>query len=249
MAWAAVTGASPLAVTAVAQAASDDALSAALGIVQPVLEYAGTVAFAVSGALLAARKRMDLVGVVVLGCIVAVGGGTTRDLLLQEPVFWVTSPTFVVVAAVVAVMTLPLHRQGIIQWGERYNLISVSDAAGMALFVITGTNVALQAQASPVAAALVGVIAGVGGGIIRDVLAMQIPDVLRNGQFYASAAFIGAVLYVLLLQLPVSPVAVFWLPILIIFTIRMASLGRGWGVPTMSLTERPSPPGSDTGNR
>jgi uncharacterized membrane protein YeiH len=240
-----VTGAATLAVAAVAQTASGETLSAALGIVQPALEYAGTVAFAVSGALLAARKRMDLVGVMVLGSIVAVGGGTTRDLLLQRPVFWVTSPTFVVVAAVVAMMALPLHRWGVIQWGERYNLINISDAAGMALFVITGTNVALQAQASPVAAVLIGVIAGVGGGIIRDVLAMQIPDVLRNGQFYASAAFIGAVLYALLLQLPVSPLAVFWLPILVIFTIRMASLRGGWGVPTMSLTERRPPSGGD----
>lgn len=245
MAWAAVTGAATLAVAAVAQTASGETLSAALGIVQPALEYAGTVAFAVSGALLAARKRMDLVGVMVLGSIVAVGGGTTRDLLLQRPVFWVTSPTFVVVAAVVAMMALPLHRWGVIQWGERYNLINISDAAGMALFVITGTNVALQAQASPVAAVLIGVIAGVGGGIIRDVLAMQIPDVLRNGQFYASAAFIGAVLYALLLQLPVSPLAVFWLPILVIFTIRMASLRGGWGVPSMSLTERRPPSGGD----
>jgi uncharacterized membrane protein YeiH len=231
-------------VDGVAQATSDDPLSAALGIVQPILEYAGTIAFAVSGALLAARKRMDLVGVLVLGCIVAVGGGTARDLLLQQPVFWVASPTFVVVAAAAAVATLPLHRQGIIQWGQRYNLISVSDAAGMALFVITGTNVALQANASPIAAALVGVIAGVGGGIIRDVLAIEIPDVLRNGQFYASAAFIGAVLYVLLLELPVSPLALFWLPILVIFTIRIYSLRRGWGVPTVSLTEPHPPPGT-----
>ena len=231
-------------VEGVAQAASDDPLSAALGIVQPILEYAGTIAFAVSGALLAARKRMDLVGVLVLGCIVAVGGGTARDVLLQQPVFWVASPTFVVVAAVVAVATLPLHRRGIIQFSQRFNLMSISDAAGMALFVITGTNVALQADASPIAAVLVGVIAGVGGGMIRDVLAMEIPDVLRNGQFYASAAFIGAVLYVLLLELPVSALAVFWLPILVIFTIRIYSLRRGWGVPTVALTGPHPPPGT-----
>lgn len=167
-----------------------DLISGVLATVQPILEYAGTIAFVVSGAVLA---RANAWTVVVLGCIVAVGGGTTRDVLLQQPVFWVTRPTFVMVAAVVAVATLPLHREGIIQWGTRYNLVSISAAAGMALFVITGTNVALPAEASPVAAALVRVIAGVGGGIIRYVLAMQIPDVLRNGQFYASAAFIGAV--------------------------------------------------------
>jgi uncharacterized membrane protein YeiH len=218
-----------------AQSASE-ATEDVLGFLQTGLEYAGTIAFAISGAMLAGRKRMDVAGVVALACIVGVGGGTIRDLLLGEtPVFWVESPAFVLVAAITALLTIPLHRYGAIQWGERYHVVRLSDAAGMALFVIVSASVAIDVGASPLSAAIVGVIGGIGGGIIRDVLANEIPEVLRNGEFYATAAFLGALLYVGLLELDVEPVAVFWIPILVIFGIRVLSLYRGWGMPTVSL--------------
>lgn len=218
---------------------SQPAVSDELGIFDPILEYAGTVAFAISGAMVAARRKMDIVGIVVLSCMVAVGGGTIRDLLLGLPVFWISDPTFVVVAALVALVAIPLHNRGSMQWTQRFNLINISDAAGMALFAVTSTGIALEAGANWLAAALVGVIAGVGGGIIRDMLANKIPDVLRNGQFYASAAFIGALAYVGLRALPVSALLIVWIPILLIFGIRMVSLKRGWGVPAPALKDVP----------
>jgi uncharacterized membrane protein YeiH len=229
-----------------AQAAvSDQTIKGALGVLQDIMEYAGTIAFAISGALVAGRKHMDVVGVVVLGSIVAVGGGTLRDLLVGDfPVFWVTSPTFVVVGAVVALATIPLFKIGTIAVLQRYNLVQISDAAGMALFVVTGTNVALAAGADSLAAAIVGVIAGVGGGIIRDVLARKIPDVLTNGQFYASAAFLGAIVYVILLQTPLSPFVSVWVPIIIIFGIRLLSINYGWGVPKFRIDPDDDPPPS-----
>jgi uncharacterized membrane protein YeiH len=229
-----------------AQAAvSDQTINGALGVLQDIMEYAGTIAFAISGALVAGRKHMDVVGVVVLGSIVAVGGGTLRDLLVGDfPVFWVTSPTFVVVGAVVALATIPLFKAGTIAVLQRYNLVQISDAAGMALFVVTGTNVALAAGADSLAAAIVGVIAGVGGGIIRDVLANKIPDVLTNGQFYASAAFLGAIVYVILLQTPLSPFVSVWVPIIVIFGIRLLSINYGWGVPKFRIDPDDDPPPS-----
>lgn len=229
-----------------AQAAvSDQTIKGALGVLQDIMEYAGTIAFAISGALVAGRKHMDVVGVVVLGSIVAVGGGTLRDLLVGDfPVFWVTSPTFVVVGAVVALATIPLFKAGTIAVLQRYNLVQISDAAGMALFVVTGTNVALAAGADSLAAAIVGVIAGVGGGIIRDVLAGKIPDVLTNGQFYASAAFLGAIVYVVLLQTSLSPFVSVWVPIIVIFGIRLLSINYGWGVPKFRIDPGEDPPPS-----
>jgi uncharacterized membrane protein YeiH len=204
----------------------------ALGVLQDVLQYVGTVAFAISGALLAGQKRMDLAGVVVLGAIAAVGGGTARDLLLgQLPVFWVNDPTFIVVAAVTALLTPALFRSGALQPLQRFKLVQLSDAAGLALFVVAGVNVALSAGADPVSAAAIGVIAGVGGGIVRDMLANQVPDVLKGGRFYATAALAGALLYLLLLQLPVSPLITVWAPILVIFGLRVLSVNYGWGVP------------------
>lgn len=214
---------------------AEQTVKEALGILQTVMEYAGTIAFAISGALAAGRKRMDYVGVVILGSIVAVGGGTIRDLIVGETVFWIDDPTYLIVASLTGLATIPLTRTRTLDQLRRFRLIQISDAAGMALFVVTGTNVALAAGADHLAAAIVGVISGVGGGILRDVLANDTPDVLVGGQFYASAAFLGAASYVLLLQVPISKLLVFWIPIVVIFGIRSASLYYGWGVPTFEI--------------
>jgi uncharacterized membrane protein YeiH len=221
------------------QATTDQTVTEALGTLQTILQYVGTVAFGISGALVAGQKRMDLAGVVVLGCIVAVGGGTTRDLLLGNvPVFWVNDATYVLVGAAAALVTVPLFRTGTVQTLQQHNLVDVFDAAGMALFVITGTNVALSAGASNFSAAIIGVISGVGGGMIRDVLAGQIPGVLKSGHLYATAAFAGALLYVLLLELSIAPIAALWVPAFAIFSIRMLSLRYGWGIPKFDVSDQ-----------
>ena len=221
-----------------AQSSTDQTITEALGAVQTVLEYAGTVAFGISGALVAGRKRMDIAGVIVLGAIVAVGGGTMRDLLLgQLPVFWVNDPTFVIVGILAALATIPLFKTGALQALQNYNLVDLSDAAGLSLFVVTGTSVALSAGAGNLSAAIIGTIAGVGGGVIRDVLANQVPTVLRSGQLYATAAFAGALLYVLLLEFSIAPLIALWFPVLTIFGLRVMSLRYGWGVPKVDLTQ------------
>ena len=94
------------------QALDGESVTEILGTIETVLEYAGTVAFALSGALLASRKRMDLVGVVSLGVIVSIGGGTIRDLLLQQPVSWIEDPAFFVVGFVTALLTIPAAKIG-----------------------------------------------------------------------------------------------------------------------------------------
>lgn len=215
--------------------AAPETVEQALGVLENILEYSGVVAFAISGALLASRKRMDLVGVVGLGTIVAVGGGTTRDLLLGQPVFWVQNPTFAIVGAVTGLATIPLVRTGVLRLADRYHLVQLFDAAGMALFVVVGTSIALNTGANAVSAVIIGVVAGVGGGILRDVLANELPSVLTDGQFYASAALFGAVIYVLLSQAEVSRLVTVWLPIAVIFLVRGLSLRFHWGVPNIEL--------------
>lgn len=223
---------SELSTALLAQASTDQSVTDALGALQNVLQYVGTVAFGISGALVAGQKRMDFVGVVVLGIIVAVGGGTIRDLILPDTtVFWVDDPTFIVVGALAAGLTIPMFKVGALKKIQDASLDDLFDAAGMALFVITGTNVALSAGADNFSAALIGVISGVGGGMLRDVLANQIPGVLKSGHLYATAAFAGALLYVLLLELNMSPVVALWVPAISIFAIRMLSLHYGWGLP------------------
>ncbi|NNU26828.1 TRIC cation channel family protein [Isoptericola sediminis] len=221
---------------AAALATEPDAVTTTLGVVQRVLEYLGTVAFAISGAFAAGRKRMDLVGVVVLGSAVAIGGGTLRDLLIgRTPVFWVTEPTFLLVGVVASLLVVPLARTRTLDLLRRLQIIEISDAAGMALFVVIGTNVALSAGANEVSAAVVGVMAGVGGGVIRDVLANEVPEVLSNAQFYATAALLGAAVQLGLRQLGADPAVVFWVPLVLILTVRLLAVRLGWGMPTFSV--------------
>jgi uncharacterized membrane protein YeiH len=211
-----------------------------LGVVQTWMEYVGTIAFAISGALLAMSKRMDLAGIVVLGAIVSVGGGTLRDLLVQQEVFWIEDPTFVLVGAGTALATVLLRRGQLIEAIQRHHLVQIFDAAGLALFVVTGTNVALAAGASNAAAAIIGIISGVAGGVMRDILAGEIPDVLTGGELYATAALAGAVLYLLLLELSVSPLAVFWIPVVAIFIIRLLAVRYQVALPSFGPTHHNS---------
>ncbi|MFV0634591.1 trimeric intracellular cation channel family protein [Demequina sp.] len=208
-------------------------IDSALETLRAMLEYTGTVAFAISGAVAAGRKRMDIVGAVVLACMVAVGGGTLRDVLLDVPVFWMESPSYLVVGAVTGLAVALIARWHPPDRLDRYRIVQLTDSAGLAVFVVVGAGVAVDAGASIGTAAVMGVITGVGGGIIRDMLANDVPDVLRNGQFYATAALAGATLYGVLMALDVHRTMVIWAPIALILAIRLASLKFGWGVPTI----------------
>ncbi|AHG21228.1 hypothetical protein Z042_17685 [Chania multitudinisentens RB-25] len=152
------------------------------------LDILGTAVFAISGVLLAGKLRMDPFGVLVLGVVTAVGGGTIRDMALANgPVFWVEDPTALVVAMVTCVLTLLLVRQPrrLPKW-----ILPVLDAVGLAVFVGIGVNKALAVDTSPLVAICMGVMTGVGGGIIRDVLAREIPMILRT-EVYATACIVG----------------------------------------------------------
>jgi len=156
------------------------------------LDILGTAVFAISGVLLAGKLRMDPFGVLVLGVVTAVGGGTIRDMALANgPVFWVQDPTDLVVAMVTCVLTLLLVRQPrrLPKW-----ILPVLDAVGLAVFVGIGVNKALAAGTSPLVAVCMGVIIGVGGGIIRDVLAREIPMILRT-EVYATACIVGGIVH------------------------------------------------------
>lgn len=210
----------------------------ALGVVQAVVEYAGTVAFAISAALLAARRRMTFVGVVVFGVLVAIGGGTIRDVLLGNlPVYWVDEPMPLIVAAVAAAATIPLVNLGTMSLLAGYDLVRVFDAAGLALFTVLGTNIALDAGAGPVSAVFVGTIAGMGGGILRDTIAEKIPVALASGHFYGSAAVTGAAMNVALLETSMSPTIVSALAAGLIFVLRMASIHFEWGEPKLEIDD------------
>ncbi|MGL4486633.1 MAG: TRIC cation channel family protein [Yersinia sp. (in: enterobacteria)] len=156
------------------------------------LDILGTAVFAISGVLLAGKLRMDPFGVLVLGVVTALGGGTIRDMALANgPVFWVKDPTDLVVAMMTCLVTILLVHQPrrTPKW-----VLPVLDAIGLAVFVGIGVNKAFAAGANPLVAICMGVITGVGGGIIRDVLAREIPMILRT-EIYATACIIGGIVH------------------------------------------------------
>ncbi len=204
----------------------------ALGVVQTIIQYAGTIAFAVSAALLAGRRRMTVAGVIVFGVIVATGGGTLRDVLLGNlPVYWVDEPLPLLIAAVSAGLTMPLFKLGTISVIQRYDLVRAFDAAGLALFTVTGTNIALDTGAGAVSAVVVGVIAGVGGGIIRDTIAERTPVVLASGHLYASVAVVGAGLNVALLETELPESFASAIAVAFILGLRLLAIRFGWAMP------------------
>lgn len=215
---------------------TSESIEDAIGAVQTVIEIAGTIAFAISAALLAGRKRMNVVGVVVFAVLVAVGGGTTRDILLGDlPVWWVDDPASLVVAAVAAALTIPLFRLGTISVMQRYGLVRFFDSAGLALFTVAGTNIALDAGAGAASAVVIGVISGVGGGIIRDSIAEQVPEVLASGHFYASAAVLGSAANIALLETSIRPVLASTIAVAFIFIVRILSIHYNWGAPEFKV--------------
>jgi uncharacterized membrane protein YeiH len=155
------------------------------------LEMVGTAAFAISGALAASRKNMDIFGFCVLALMPAVGGGTLRDLLLdRNPVFWVANASYVIVALAAAVAVF----FGIYRAGTRQRLLLWTDALGMALFAAMGTDISLQHGTGAIVAIMLGVATAVTGGIIRDIMCGEIPLVLTK-EIYAIAAFVTGLVF------------------------------------------------------
>ena len=160
-----------------------------------VFDLIGVAVFAISGALAAGRRRLDLMGVVVAAAVTAVGGGTIRDLLLdRHPIFWLADARYVYVIIAAALATMLYVRFARVPGIA----LDVADALGLALFSVTGAQVAERAGMPGIACVLLGAVTGAAGGVIRDVLFAQVPHVLQRGSLYATAAIAGASLYMLL---------------------------------------------------
>jgi uncharacterized membrane protein YeiH len=165
-----------------------------------MLDWFGLCVFAVSGALVASRKEMDIVGFAMLGSVTGIGGGTIRDVLLGiEPVFWIRQPAYLVTCVIVAVITfflahIPRSRERILLW---------FDAVGISLFCVTGADLALAVGSGPTIAIAMGVATATFGGIMRDVLGGESPIILKQ-EIYITAALLGATVFVSLHALGMS---------------------------------------------
>jgi uncharacterized membrane protein YeiH len=204
-----------------------------------ILDLCGTFAFALSGAMAGIRRRLDIFGVLVLSFAASTFGGVARDMLIGA-----TPPAALVdwrylavslAAGMIAFFWFPLIE-------KLRNPVRTLDAMGLALFAVAGTEKALAFGLSPVMAALLGMLTGIGGGVARDVLLAEIPSVLRS-DLYAVAALVGAAVVVggAWLGLPVVLTALSGG--LACFSVRMVAIRRGWGLPVAHEGVVRAPPG------
>jgi uncharacterized membrane protein YeiH len=201
-----------------------------------VLNMLGVAVFAVSGVLAAGRKSLDLLGVVVVAVVTAIGGGTLRDLLLdRHPIFWIRETAYLWVILAAALLTLVYLRFRRPPGGS----LLIADALGLALFTIGGTQVAVVARVPGIIAVVMGVITGVAGGVVRDVLTAEIPLILRRGHLYATAAITGATLYLVLDATGVPRPLPSLAGMAAVVLLRFASILWGVELPVFALSDRP----------
>jgi uncharacterized membrane protein YeiH len=196
-----------------------------------VLELAGTFVFALSGAAAGIKHRLDLFGVLVVSCATATAGGVTRDVLIGAiPPAALRDWRYLGIAVVAGLVVFFWSPRPERQQRLR-NLVLTFDAGGLALFAVSGTQTALNYGLDPVMAALLGMLTGIGGGMLRDVLVSDIPAVLQS-DLYAVAALAGAIVVVAGHVLKASPAASAVTGAAVCFGIRLVALRRGWRLPT-----------------
>jgi uncharacterized membrane protein YeiH len=196
------------------------------------LDLAGTALFAAEGASVALHAGLDLLGLLVLAMVTAVGGGIVRDLLLGDtPPSSIRDWRYLFTALLAGITVFFLHS---ITHIENASLITVLDAAGLSLFAVAGATKALGFSLHPLLATVMGGITAVGGGAIRDVLINRVPIVLR-GDIYATAALSGAAVTVLCLKLKVPPPLASGLGVASCFVLRMTAVHFQWNLPVAAL--------------
>ena len=172
------------------------------------LDYFGTVVFAITGCLVAARKQSDILAFMLLGLVTAVGGGTIRDILIGRfPVFWIENPHYILICAATAIMMFTgLHQLKRIKHYDFY--LVWADAIGLSTFTIIGTHIALNAGISIAPSILLGVSTACFGSVIRDIISDENTLIMRN-DIYMTASIIGSVTYIILTKLGFGTMAVY----------------------------------------
>lgn len=194
----------------------------------------GAAVFAVTGVLAAARQNMDVLSFIIIGVVTATGGGTLRDLMLDQPLFWLSEPQYLYVSAGAAVATFFFEQR----FRATLRGFLYLDAIATAVYTVLSTEKTLELGYGPGIAVVMGVITGIGGGIIRDLLTGQ-ETILMRRELYMTPILLGGTLYIVLRGsglLEASPAA--WLAIGAIAAIRLAAIRWGWAFPSW-LTYRP----------
>lgn len=200
------------------------------------LDLLGIVVFAISGGLLAVRNQLDIVGVLTLATVTGLGGGVIRDLIIGSvPPPAVVDWRYLLAPVIGGLVTFFWHPAV----GRFERLVNVFDAFGLGLFAVAGAIKAEEYGLGPVPSALLGLITGVGGGVIRDLLVGRVPVILRHGELYAIPALAGAAVAATGVELGVPPLVIAWPALAVTVVWRLLALHRGWSAPVARLSPPP----------
>lgn len=192
-----------------------------------ILDLIGTAAFAASGAWVGVRKHMDLFGVLVLGMVTAVGGGTLRDLLLGDiPPFSLTNEIYIYIAILASLIVFANR----VQFEAFEKPLLYLDAIGLGTFLVIGTTKAMDFQLGLLGSVLMGVMTGTAGGVVRDLFANQVPLIFRR-EIYASACVAGGLLLVLLEAAGTARAVAALLAAATVISVRLLAIRYNWSLP------------------
>ncbi|MFI4911973.1 MAG: trimeric intracellular cation channel family protein [Sedimentisphaeraceae bacterium JB056] len=191
----------------------------------------GTIAFAITGALVAMRKKMDLFGVLVLATVTSIGGGTFRDMMLGiRPVFWVSNYSYLIAILFTTIVVFFSVKKNI---GSKM-LLQTADAFGLAIFTIIGVSKTLSCEYSSLVAIVMGCVTGILGGMIRDILTGRIPLVLRK-EIYATATIAGGLVFVVANYFGISEFANIVTSTIVVFVIRIIAIIYDLSLPIIQV--------------
>ena len=198
--------------------------------VQTSIEIAGTIAFALSGVVEAARKKLDAVGVCAVASVAAFGGGTLRDVLLdRRPLFWIEQSWYLWCVLALCVTAMLLMRAKHFKPTER--TMQWPDALGLGLFAASGTQIALNMQMPALIAVLMGVITATFGGVLRDIVCNEIPVSFKDHRPYALCSVAGGVIYIMLAAVDAEPWFCMTVCALITVVFRVLAIWNDWTLP------------------
>ncbi|TLP81654.1 trimeric intracellular cation channel family protein [Maribacter sp. ACAM166] len=165
-----------------------------------IIDILGTIAFAISGVLVAMDKKLDVFGVLIIAFVTAVGGGTLRDLLIGiKPVGWLNAPLFLLIIVVTVILTIIFVKQ--LKYVRKS--LFLFDTIGIGLYTMVGVEKGLEAELSPIMCIALGTITACFGGVIRDILCNEIPVIFRK-EIYATVCILGGVVYFIFIQFPIN---------------------------------------------
>jgi uncharacterized membrane protein YeiH len=193
-----------------------------------VVGMAAVAASAASAVLETESKQMDLVGAVIVGLAASLGGGTLRDMLISRPAFWLTEAAYLMCGLCAVLLTFGLARKTRIPAGW----FVIPDAIGLALFTVIGCQIGMTAGIHWLSASLLGVVTGVFGGVLRDILVNEVPLVMRPGTLYATASWLGALSLIACINLGSGEATAAAIGGSIVLVLRLAAIRYGLSLPT-----------------